>query len=73
MKTGLCHVPEHLCSPTDVKVSLNRRSPRVNSPGTRVAKGSGMFTLSAFFLAAGSVFVSVFFACRQDIDTTRGI
>jgi hypothetical protein len=32
-----------------------------------------MFTLSAFFLAAGSVFASVLFACRQDIDTTPGI
>jgi hypothetical protein len=45
----------------------------VNSLGTRAAKASGMFTLSAFFLAAGSVFVSVFVACRQDIDTTPGV
>jgi hypothetical protein len=32
-----------------------------------------MFELSAFFIATGSIFVSVLFACRQDSDTTPQI
>jgi hypothetical protein len=31
-----------------------------------VAKESGMFTISAFVIALGSVFVSVVWACKTD-------
>jgi hypothetical protein len=48
------------------------RIPPVKRLGTRAAKRIRMFELTAFVLASGSVLVSVFFACRQDIDT-RGI
>ncbi len=37
--------------------------------GIAAAKASRMFTLSAFFIAAGSVMASVFFACKEDTDT----
>jgi hypothetical protein len=35
--------------------------------GTPAAKESGMLTLSAFVIALGSVFTSVFWACKEDM------
>jgi hypothetical protein len=32
-----------------------------------------MFTVVAFVLAAGGVFISIFFACREESDNTRRI
>jgi hypothetical protein len=40
---------------------------RENASGTAAAKESGMLTLSAFVIALGSVFMSVFWACKEDM------
>jgi hypothetical protein len=42
--------------------------PWVNRFGTPAAKGETMFTISAFIIAAGSVFVSVVWACKEDMS-----
>lgn len=40
---------------------------RENACGTAAAKECGMLTLSAFVIALGSVFMSVFWACKEDM------
>jgi len=38
-----------------------------NAGGTAAAKETGMLTLSAFVIALGTVFTSVFWACKEDM------
>jgi hypothetical protein len=39
---------------------------RERTTGTAVAKDFGMLTIFAFVVAMGSVFMSVFWACKED-------
>ncbi|PZR73934.1 MAG: hypothetical protein DLM73_09325 [Chthoniobacterales bacterium] len=56
-----------MCRGRRREISDHGRFSQVNGEGTAVAKKIGMLTISAFVIALGSVFMSVVWACKEDL------